>query len=154
MKKIFFIFLIYFFTLTNFSFSQSMLSLEKYLEWNENQLQDPTVLMYLSDRCSGLNLYQATILSTSTSPEGLEAAERFKEMCGIFFLTSYKILISEFNKVKDQAQEIVKESMIKKYEDYLKDGKDLHSKTGSYFIGNYIESDMKVCEQLSKITLE
>ena len=152
MKKIFFTFGIYFFILTNLSFSQSMLSLEKYLEQNEDQLQDPTVLMYLSDRCSGLNLYQATILSTS--PKGLEAAEKFKEMSGIYSLTSYKILISEFNKVKDQAQEIAKESMIKKYEDYLKDGKDLHSKTGSYFIGNYIESDVKVCEQLSKIILE
>ena len=152
MKKIFFIFLIYFFTLTNFSFSQSMLSLEKYLEQNENQLQDPTVLLYLSDRCSGLNLYQATILSTSS--KGLEAAKRFKEMSGIYSLTSYKILISEFNRDKDQAQKIVRESMMKKYEDYLKDGKDWHSKTGSYFIGNYIESDVKVCEQLSKIILE
>ena len=152
MKKMFIIFLIYFFTLTNFSFSQSMLSSEKYLKQNENQLQDPTVLMYLSDRCSGLYLYHYSILSTSS--KDLEVAERFNEMSGIYSLTSYKILISEFNKNKNQAEKIVRESMMRKYEDYLKDGKDLHSKTGSYFIGNYIESDVKVCEQLSKIILE
>lgn len=139
-------YLIIFLLISQTAFSASMLPLEKYMQENKNFSQDPAVTLYLSDRCAGINLFIATVLKTNK--KGLELSKRSQSISTAFMLLSNKLLISKFNKNSKDAVSIVKESVENKMKDYLKDGKDWQSKTGSYFAGSYIEKDLKICDAL------
>ena len=128
------------------AFSASMLPLEKYMQKNKNYSEDLTITLYLSDRCAGLNLFMAKVLKTNK--KGLELSEKSQSMATVFMMLSNKLLISEFNKNSKDAASIVMESVENKMKDYLKDGKDWQSKTGSYFVDSYIEKDLKICDTL------
>ena len=147
MKKIILYILVFLFK-SNLALSNTMLPLENYLESNKNFSKDPRVTLYISDRCAGLNMFVATVMLTN--PKGSQLAQRSEALSKAFMAVSYKLLTSKLNKKSKEAETIIKNSVQKKHKDYLSDGKDWQSKTGSYFAGSYIEKDMQICETIIK----
>ena len=147
-----FLFIIFFSILPNFSYSQSMLPLENYLNEQKNHLDDPTVLLYLSERCSALFFYMSIISDTRPGPETKKLSNQAKNISEKLLLTAYNILKEKFNKSSKDAMDMVKTGLTKKAGDYTIDGKDLHSKTGSYFSG-YIKKDIDICKVIFKKAL-
>lgn len=147
-----FLFIVFFSILPNFSYSQSMLPLENYLKEQKNHLDDPTVLLYISERCSALFSYMSIISDTRPGPETKKLSNEAKNISEKLLLTAYNILKEKFNKSSKDAMDMVKTGLTKKARDYLNDGKNLHSKTGSYFSG-YIKGDLDVCKEIFKKAL-
>lgn len=134
--------------LTNASFSQSMLPLKNYMSQNKNNLKDPAVLLYLTERCSALNLYISLILNTRSGNN--DVAENAKNISKTFSLMAFNILVKEFNKTNLQAEKMVQESLDEKTKFYLNDGKNHQTRTGSYIEGSYMQDDMSLCSGIYK----
>ena len=134
--------------LTNASFSQSMLPLKNYMSQNKNNLRDPAVLLYLTERCSALNLYISLILNTSSGNN--DVAENAKNISKTFSLIAFNILVKEFNKTNLQAEKMVQESLEEKTKFYSNDSKNHQTRTGSHIEGSYMQDDMNLCNGIYK----
>ena len=135
--------------ITSTSSSNELIPLKKYLD--DHPISDtaageaPTVI-YMMIRCSGLNLFYATIMKEK-SPE---LSAKFHDLAGEFAYAAAKLDSKTSNRSINESQKNMIEAAMKFSKSYIKDGKDNWTKTGSYFEGSYIEKDDEICKQAAK----
>ena len=143
MKRIIiFLILGIFFSLSSVVKSDEMVSIEEYLSDKSNN--DTAATIYSLVRCSGLELFFATILLEKAP----DVSQLSKEKSGEFALYASKMdSATSDRKFDDSAKNMINSSQeIMNY--YIIDGKKNWSKTGSYFLNSYIDKDRQLCDYL------
>ena len=121
-----------------------MTSIEKYL--SDKDPTDHAATIYSLVRCSGLELFFATIMQEKAP----DAVEILKQKSGEFALVASKLdSVTSERDFEDSAKNMIKSSH-EIMGNYIKDGKKNWSKTGSYFLKSYIDEDRLLCDYLYK----
>ena len=123
-------------------YSDSMISIKKYIQENNNYASDPVTLAYVLKRCSSAYLYAASI----TKDKDPNTAENLLKAFRVTFNFGAEILMKQMKWTEDVAAKSLKtdiDNMLKYYE---KDGNDSFAKTGNYMMNNYIGEDLKICK--------
>lgn len=145
--KIFWLIIFFKFLLINSVFADSLLPLKKYLERNIEQKEDPSVYMYVSDRCSAAYMFMAVIVKNKEpdfSKQVEDASTKFK-------MFAFNILTKKFGRNEADALKLIKDNSESTLKLYLKDGKENYTRTGSYFLGSYIEEDLQICKGFESV---
>ena len=122
------------------AYSQSMISLKKYIQENDNYASDPITLTYVLKRCSAAYIYAASITKDSSNPENLLKAFRTT------FNFAAKILMKKMNWTEEVTAKSLKTDIDNMMKYLEKDGNESFAKTGQYMMNNYIGGDLKICK--------
>ena len=143
MNKLFF--LILFFITLNFNIAKSdeMISIEKYLSDKDPKNYN---MFYLLVRCSSLQQFFGTI----TFEKNPKLSEKLANRAVEFSLTATKYDSSNSSRTFEQSARNVLSSVEEIFNIYLADGKKNWTKTGSYYLGSYIDNDRKFCDETYK----
>src|SRR6056300_444054 len=143
MKKIF-LTILFSMVLTVGTNANEMISIEKYL--SDKDPSDHAATVYSLTRCSGLELFFATIMQEKAP----DVSNLSKQKSSEFALFASKLdSVNSNRKFEDSAKNMINSSQeIMSY--YIKDGKKNWSKTGSYFLESYIDDDRLLCDYLYK----
>ena len=144
MKKLFFLFL--FFSALNFNIAKSdeMISIEKYL--SDKDPKDYNATIYSLVRCSSLERFFASLVFEKDP----KLYEQIKNMSSDFALAASKYDSLNSKRTFEQSSKNIINSVGEIYKIYLEDGKKNWSKTGSYYLGSYIDEDRKFCDYTYK----
>ena len=130
--------------------ARSMISISEYIQKNPKNSKDPISQVYISKRCSAVNLYMFYL----TQDKDPKTAESFGKASNRLFNLSAKILIKYANLDFKTAADKVTADVDGMMQYYIKDGQDYFLRTGSYTMDNYIGDDLRFCIKLEKKTNE
>ncbi|MDC0866090.1 hypothetical protein OAP79_01795 [Candidatus Pelagibacter sp.] len=145
MKKILAI-IVFGFLLSGNANARSMISISEYIQKNPKNSKDPITQVYISKRCSAVNLYMFTL----TQDKDPKTAESFVKSYEHLFNLSAKILVKYANLDFKTAGDQVTADVDGMMQYYIKDGQDYFLRTGSYIMDNYIGDDLRFCKKLMK----
>lgn len=128
------------------SYARSMISISEYIQKNPKNSKDPITQVYITKRCSAVNLYMFTL----TQDKDPKTAESFVKVYEHLFNLSAKILVKYTNLDLKTATNKVTTDLDGIMEYYIKDGQDYFVRTRSYIIDNYIGDDLRYCKKLMK----
>jgi hypothetical protein len=137
-KYLLIIFLLFIFN-TSSSKADKMPSIEKY--FLDKDTKDYNATIYSLVRCSGLSRF-STLIAFEKDPK---LSEKFKNMSADFALAAAKYDSLNSSRTFEQSSKNTMNSVDEIYKIYLEDGKKNWSKTGSYYLGSYIEEDANFC---------
>ena len=148
MKKLFSTILVICSLLGGNAYANEMISIEKYL--SDKDPEDHGATIYSLIRCSGLELFFATIMQEKAP----DVSKLSKEQSNEFALFASKLdsIISK-RKFEESAKNMINSSQeIMGY--YIKDGIKNWNKTGSYFLESYIDEDRLLCDYIYKTQIK
>ena len=142
-KYLLIIFLLFIFN-TSSSKADQMVSIEKYLL--DKDPKDYNATIYSIVRCSGLERFSALIVFEKDP----KLSEKLQNMSADFALAAAKYDSLNSSRTFEQSSKNIINSVNEIYNIYLEDGKKNWSKTGSYYLGSYIEKDNNFCGEFYK----
>lgn len=125
-------------------FAQSMISISKYLQKNKQSSKDPNSQVYITVRCSAVNLYMYTLTEVKNPSASKNYAKAYED----FYIAASKVLAMNENLNLEEASDNVNNDLEGMMQYYIKDGDDYFIRTGKHIIGNYIGDDLRFCKKL------
>jgi len=147
MKKLFSTILVLGLILVGNAYAGSLIPLNKYLQDNDEYLQDPITITYVVNRCSAVYLYVGAI----TKKKDEKTANQFVDAHLKALRFSNEILIIQMNYSKKLASEKNIKDIDGMYSYYEKDGQDNFTRTGNYIQNSYIGEDVVKCNEIMNV---
>ena len=127
---------------SNFSMAQSMVSLEKYIEENSKNADDPVTQAYVLKRCGAAYLYAATKIQDKDKQTSKILFEAYLEVT----MFAGEMLMNKMDWSEEDAGDNIENDVKNMLKYYEKDGNDSFARTGEYMMNNYIGKDLEFCK--------
>tara|TARA_B100001093_G_scaffold34876_1_gene30057 strand:+ start:719 stop:1138 length:420 start_codon:yes stop_codon:yes gene_type:complete len=109
----------------------------------KDNLDDPSVNLYIYQRCSGVYLTMSAMLYKQKL---VEESKKFDTGQAIFALGAQYLLSQEPGQNENSAKGQVKSNIEEISTKYVKDMKSNYITNGNYTLDTYIENDLQICK--------
>ena len=120
---------------------QSLRSLSEIVQ--KENLDDPSINLYIYQRCSGVYLTMSAMLYKQNL---IEESKKFDTGQAIFALGAQYLLSQEPGQNENSAKVLVKSNIEEISTKYVKDMKSNYITNGNYTLDTYIEDDLQICK--------
>jgi hypothetical protein len=109
----------------------------------EDNLDDPSIILYIYQRCSGVYLNMSAMLYKQNL---VEESKQFETGQAIFALGAQYLLSQEPGQNEISAKEQIKSNIGEISTIYLGDMNSNYIANGNYTLDTYIEKDLEICK--------